>query len=83
MHGPITAWLLDALAKREFQTVAVGRRSFGMTFIAVPLVVSAALGVGVSAGWRRGPLVGIVSGLGVLAAGALGYVALLALSLPM
>jgi len=54
-----------------------------MTLLVTPLVIFAALGIGVWVGRRRGPLVGIASGAGVLAAGALGYIALLALALPM
>ena len=54
-----------------------------MTFLIAPLVIVAALAVGVSVSRRRGPGVGIASGAGVLADGALGYVALLALALPM
>jgi hypothetical protein len=54
-----------------------------MTLYVTFLVIFVALGVGVWVGRRRGVLVGIVSGAGVLAAGALGYVALLALALPM
>ena len=47
------------------------------------LVVPLALGVGVAVGRRRGPIVGIVLGLGVLVAGVIGYVGLLVLALPM
>jgi hypothetical protein len=54
-----------------------------MTLYVALLVTFAALGVGVAVGLRRGPVVGVVSGAGVLAAGALGYFALLALALPM
>ena len=54
-----------------------------MTLLVTPLVIFVALVVGVAVGLRRGPVVGIASGAGVLAAGALAYVALLALSLPM
>jgi hypothetical protein len=54
-----------------------------MTLLVTVSVISVALGVGVSVGRHRGPVVGIVSGAGVLAAGALGYFALLALALPM
>jgi hypothetical protein len=53
-----------------------------MTLLVTLLVIFVALGVGVSVGHRRGPVVGIASGAGVLAAGALGYFALLALALP-
>ena len=54
-----------------------------MTLYVALFMVFVALGVGVWVGRRRGPVVGIASGAGVLAAGALGYFALLALSLPM
>ena len=54
-----------------------------MTLLAIVFVILAALGVGVWAGRRRGPVVGVASGAGVLAAGALGYFAVLALALPM
>jgi hypothetical protein len=54
-----------------------------MTLYVTVFVTVVALGVGVAVGRRRGPVVGIASGVGVLAAGALGYVALLALALPM
>jgi hypothetical protein len=46
-------------------------------------VIFVALVVGVLVGSRRGAVVGIASGVGVLAAGAFGYFALLALALPM
>jgi hypothetical protein len=54
-----------------------------MTLLVTCFVIFVALGVGVAVGSRRGLLVGIASGAGVLAGGALGYVALLALALPM
>lgn len=54
-----------------------------MTLYLTLLVIFVALGVGVAVGRRRGPVVGIVSAAGVLAAGALGYGVLLALALPM
>jgi hypothetical protein len=54
-----------------------------MTLLVTPLVIFVALVVGVAVGRRRGPLVGFASGTGVLAAGALAYVGLLALALPM
>jgi hypothetical protein len=54
-----------------------------MTLYVTLLVIFVALGVGVWIGRRRGPAVAVASGVGVLAAGALGYFALLALSLPM
>ena len=54
-----------------------------MTFLVTPLVIFVALCVGVWVGRRRGAVFGIASGAGVLAAGALAYVALLALALPM
>ena len=53
-----------------------------MTMLVTPPVVVAALVVGVWVGLRRGPVLGIASGVGVLAAGVLGYFALLALVLP-
>jgi hypothetical protein len=54
-----------------------------MTLFVTLFVIFVALGVGVWVGRRRGPVVGIASGAGVLATGALGYFALLALALPM
>jgi hypothetical protein len=54
-----------------------------MTFLVTPLVIFVALVVGVAVGLRRGLMVGIASGAGILVAGALAYVALLALALPM
>jgi hypothetical protein len=54
-----------------------------MTKLVTLLVFLVGLGVGVWGGRRRGPVVGIASGGGVVAAGALAYVALLAFSLPM
>ncbi|HEV3260945.1 MAG TPA: hypothetical protein VG013_29100 [Gemmataceae bacterium] len=47
------------------------------------VVVPLALVVGVAVGRRRGPVVGIATGLGVLVAVGIGYVGLLALALPM
>jgi len=54
-----------------------------MTWLATLLVIVVASGAGVLVGRRRGLAVGIASGVGVLAAGALGYFTLLALALPM
>jgi hypothetical protein len=54
-----------------------------MTFLVTLLVIVVALGEGVWVGRRRGPAVGVASGAGVVASGALGYVARLALALPM
>jgi hypothetical protein len=54
-----------------------------MTLLVTPLVIFVALGVGVLVGRRRGLVVGIASGAGVVAAGALAYIALVALTLPM
>jgi hypothetical protein len=54
-----------------------------MTLLVSLLVIFVALGIGVAVGRRRGPVVGIASGAGVVAAGALAYVAALALTLPM
>ncbi len=54
-----------------------------MTVLVTLFVILVALGVGLAVGRRRGPVVGIASAVGVLAAGALGYFALLALALPM
>jgi len=54
-----------------------------MTLLVAFFVTFAALVVGVAVGLRRGPLVGVASGAGVLAAGALGYFAVLAVTLPM
>jgi hypothetical protein len=54
-----------------------------MTLLVTLLGIFVALGAGVSVGRRRGLVVGIASGAGVLAAGALGYFVLLGLALPM
>ena len=54
-----------------------------MTLYVALLVSVGAFGVGIVVGRRRGAVVGLASGAGVLAAGALGYVALLAVALPM
>jgi hypothetical protein len=54
-----------------------------MTIFVIFFVPMVALGVGVWVGRRRGPAFGIASGAGVVAAGALAYVALLTLALPM
>jgi hypothetical protein len=54
-----------------------------MTLLVIPLVIFVALIAGILVGRRRGWVAGIASGAGVLAAGALGYMALLGLSLPM
>lgn len=54
-----------------------------MTLLVILFVISVAMGVGISVGLRRGPVIGIASAAGVLAAGTLGYFALLALALPM
>ncbi len=54
-----------------------------MTFFVALLVTAFALGVGLWVGLRRGPALGAAAGAGALAAGALGYFTLLALSLPM
>jgi hypothetical protein len=54
-----------------------------MTLLVTILVLLVAVGVGAAVGRRRGPVVGIASGAGVVIAGALGYFAVLALSLPM
>lgn len=54
-----------------------------MTLLFVLLLVPLALGVGALVGWRCGPIVGIATCLGVLAAGAVGYFGILVLALPM
>jgi hypothetical protein len=54
-----------------------------MTLLVGLCLFLVALGVGVAVGLRRGPLFGIASAAGVAAAGALGYVAVLTLTLPM
>jgi hypothetical protein len=53
-----------------------------MTRIVAALVMVAAVAAGVALGRRRGLVVGVLAGVGVLAAGALGYFALLMLMLP-
>jgi hypothetical protein len=55
----------------------------GVTQLVILFVTLVAMGVGVWGGWRRGPVVRIASIAGVVAAGALGYFAVLALTLPM
>lgn len=54
-----------------------------MTYVVTGVVIVVAPAVGVWVGRRRGLMVGVASGAGVLAAGALAYFALLALTLPM
>ena len=54
-----------------------------MTFLVALLVILMALGVGITVGRRRGPVFGIAMGFGVLVAGGIVYVGLLALVLPM
>lgn len=53
-----------------------------MSLIVACFVAAVALGVGVEVGRRRGPLLGVGACVGVLAAGAVGYFALLMLVLP-
>jgi len=73
----------SAAAAAELWRSAAGGRRLGMTLYVALLVVLLALGVGVAVGRSRGPIVGIAMGLGVLVAGGIGYVGLLALALPM
>jgi hypothetical protein len=54
-----------------------------MTLLVPLVLVPLALGVGLAVGRRRGAVIGIAMGLGVLVAGGIGYVGLLALALPM
>lgn len=54
-----------------------------MTLVVALFVASMAVIVGIAVGRRRGGLVGIGIGLGLLLAGGLGYVGLLAFMLPM
>lgn len=54
-----------------------------MTLLVALFVVSMAVIVGFAVGRRRGGLAGLGIGLGVLLAGSLGYVGLLAFILPM
>ena len=54
-----------------------------MTFLVALFVILMALGVGITVGRRRGPVVGIAMAFGVLVAGGIVYVGLLAFSLPM
>jgi hypothetical protein len=69
---------------RSLLTCTRSRKWSGaMTLMVISCVTMVALAMGISVGLRRGPIVGIASGAGVLAAGALGYFALLALALPM
>jgi hypothetical protein len=74
---------LSAAAAAGLGYWALARLDRDMTLLVTPLVIYVALGVGAWVGRRRGPVAGIASGFGVLAAGALGYLALLALALPM
>ncbi|QJW94774.1 hypothetical protein [Frigoriglobus tundricola] len=54
-----------------------------MTLLVALFTIPVALGVGIGIGRRRGLKVGVASGFGVLVAGGVAFVALLALSLPM
>ena len=54
-----------------------------MTFLAGLFIILMALGVGIAVGRRRGTIVGIATGIGVLVAGGIAYVGLLAFALPM
>jgi hypothetical protein len=54
-----------------------------MTWLATLLLMVVGSGAGLLVGGRRGPVVEIALGVSVLAAGALAYLALLALILPM
>jgi hypothetical protein len=54
-----------------------------MTLLVAVFLLGVAMGVGVLVGRRRGPVVGVASGAGVLVVGAVGYIGLLALALPM
>ena len=54
-----------------------------MTLLVALFVFLMALGVGLTVGRRRGLVVGFAMGFGVLVAGGIVYVGLLALSLPM
>jgi hypothetical protein len=54
-----------------------------MTLLVALFLVVIALSVGIWAGRRRGWVIGIASGTGILATGILGYIAVIALSLPM
>jgi hypothetical protein len=60
-----------------------GGRSMSITGLAVLLGIIVAAGAGIWVGLRRGPVIGVVWAVRVLVAGAVGYVALLALVLPM
>lgn len=51
-----------------------------ITLLLALIVVPLALGVGLVVGRRRGPIVGIAVGVGVLVAGGIGYVGLVALT---
>ncbi len=54
-----------------------------MTILLGLFSILMALGVGIIVGRRRGPVVGIAIGFGVLVTGCIVYVGLLALALPM
>jgi hypothetical protein len=54
-----------------------------MTLLVALLLVPLALGLGIAVGRRRGPIIGIATGFGVLVAGAIAFFGVLALSLPM
>jgi hypothetical protein len=54
-----------------------------MTMIFLLLVIPLAVGIGVTAGRRRGVMIGIATCFGALVVGVAGYVGLLALALPM
>jgi hypothetical protein len=68
---------VDRAAKSENKSGG-GGRSVGITLILALVVVALALGGGLVVGRRRGPVAGIATGLGVLAAGLVGYVGLVA-----
>jgi hypothetical protein len=55
----------------------------GITLILSLVAAMLALGLGMVVGWRRGVVVGIATGFGVLVAACLGYVVVFSLSLPM
>ena len=56
----------------------MGGWKVGITLILALIVTTLAIGVGFVVARRRGPMVGIAVGLGVMAAGVVGYIGLVA-----
>src|SRR5260221_629629 len=67
----------------EVRRSAAGGRKMDIALLIALLVVPLAFAVGVMAGRSRGPLIGFAMGLGMLVAGGIGYVGLVALTMSM